>query len=213
MSEPLPEPVERADDPAPADAEVQAEAALGRPSVGRRLAVLAFGVVLIVGLVWAIESNAILDLRSRQEARLGGAALRVGAPAPDFRLLDLAGKEVRLSDFRGSRVLVNFWATWCPPCRAEMADLDAVARQGRDTGVVVLAVDQEEDPDDVRRFVSTLGLSSLTVVLDEDGRVGATYRATGLPTSFFVDEQGVLRDIAVGPLSRSAATNRLERLR
>jgi peroxiredoxin len=170
-------------------------------------------VLVTVLLLWLIESNAILNARASQEARLGGSALSVGAPAPDFRLLDQAGAEVRLSDYRGQRVLLNFWATWCPPCRAEMRDLNLVAQEGRRDGTLVVAVDQLESDDAVRQFVGGLGVTDLVVLLDSDGRVGGTYRVTGLPTSFFIDQDGVLRDIAVGPLSQSTAASRLERIR
>jgi peroxiredoxin len=177
------------------------------------LLILAAGVLASVLLLWLIESNAILNARASQDARIGGAALAVGAPAPDFRLLDHAGNEVRLSDYRGQRVLLNFWATWCPPCRAEMRDLDQVAREGKRDGVRVLAVDQLEADDAVQQFVAGLGVADLTVLLDSDGRVGSTYRVTGLPTSFFIDQDGLLKDIAVGPLSRSTAASRLESIR
>jgi len=182
-------------------------------SPGARILILAAGVLVIVGLLWLIESNALLQMRAAQEARVGGGALRIGAPAPDFRLLRLDGAEARLSDYRGQRVLINFWATWCPPCRAEMRDLDQVAVTGRKSGVVVLGVDQLEDSDRVRTFVDGLGITGIVVLLDTDGRVSSTYRVNGLPSSFFVDEDGVLRDIAVGPLSVSTATARLERIR
>ncbi len=184
-----------------------------RPSPGHRLAILAFGVVAIIGLLWLIESNALLDVRATQEARLGPDALRIGAAAPDFRLVRLDGSEVRLSDYRGQRVLVNFWATWCPPCRAEMRDLDQVAQSGKTSGSVVLGVDQLETDTQVRTFIEGLGITDIVVLLDSEGRVSSTYRVNGLPSSFFVDADGVLRDIAVGALSQSTATYRLDRIR
>ncbi len=121
--------------------------------------------------------------------------------APDFTLKDLEGNVVSLSDFRGQAVLINFWATWCPPCRFEMPAIEEVYRKYRTQGFQVLAVDIQEPPDAVQRFVEQLGLT-FTVLLDEDGSVAQQYWVRGIPTSFFVNRQGAIIAARVGAMSR-----------
>ncbi|MBM2827217.1 MAG: cytochrome biosis protein [Dehalococcoidia bacterium] len=128
--------------------------------------------------------------------------IRIGSKAPDFALSDLDGKEVRLSDFRGRPVMLNFWATWCGPCRVEMPHMQEAQRElGEKTGFVVLAVNLGEDAKTARRFLEENGFE-FTAVLDRDSSVARDrYKIIGLPTSFFIDREGVIRDIQVGPLA------------
>ncbi len=124
----------------------------------------------------------------------------VGALAPDFTLPNLAGDEITLSDLRGQAVLINFWATWCPPCRLEMPAIEQTYRKYREQGFVVLAVDLEEPKDRVQGFVDELGLT-FPVLLDESGTVSRRYRVLAIPTSFFVNRQGVIIAIWRGAMS------------
>lgn len=134
-------------------------------------------------------------------SRLGSAdiieapvGLRVGDLAPDFVSETLDGETIALSDFRGQVVLLNFWATWCGPCREEMADFESIYRQRRDAGLVVLAVNAYESPTQVRAFVDEFGLS-FPVVLDPTGAINSElYRSAivGYPTSLLIDRQGVI---------------------
>ncbi|MGB9722676.1 MAG: peroxiredoxin family protein [Chloroflexia bacterium] len=119
-----------------------------------------------------------------------GAARR-GQEAPDFALPALTGETLRLSDFRGRPVLVNFWNSWCPPCRTEMPELQRVHEALGDR-VVILAVNllyPEDRPEDVRAFAQEQGLT-FPILLDSDGRVTVDYRVASLPTSFFIDGRG-----------------------
>jgi peroxiredoxin len=120
--------------------------------------------------------------------------------APDFTLQTPAGEEVRLSDYRGQVVLLNTWATWCPPCRAEMPDLEAYYQQHQVDGFVVLAVNSQENPDTVAAF---LGEHDFTfpVLLDPEGEVMKEYGVLGLPTSFFIDRDGIMRGVWSGQLT------------
>lgn len=120
--------------------------------------------------------------------------------APDFTLRTVEGDIVKLSDYRGQVVLFNTWATWCPPCRAEMPDLEAYYREHRDDGFVVLAVNSQESASTVAKFVETQGFT-FPVLLDPDGKVMSRYAVRGLPTSFVIDRDGMVRGVWSGQLS------------
>ena len=125
---------------------------------------------------------------------------RVGKPAPDFSLKTIDGKVINLLDFRGKPVLINLWATWCPPCRDEMPGIQAAYEKYADKGLVVLAIDftiQDHLPE-VEAFIKELKLT-FPILLDETGDVSAgLYGMVGLPTSYFIDPQGILQRIQIG---------------
>lgn len=122
-----------------------------------------------------------------------------GYLAPDFAFEDLDGNLVRLSDFRGTPVLLNFWATWCPPCRKEVPDLQAFHEQYGDK-VVLLGIDWSEEKEEVKSFLQRYD-ATYTSLIDKDGKFFVLYRLVGLPTSFWVDEQGVIRGMWLGAMS------------
>lgn len=128
---------------------------------------------------------------------------KVGQAAPDLTLARLDGGQVRLSELRGKVVLLNFWSTTCPPCRAEMPDLDSVYAEVKDKGGVVLAIDQREAPDTVSRFVAELRLT-FPVGIDSDGSLFSLYGVQFLPTSFVVDKNGIIRYMKVGQMEKEA---------
>jgi peroxiredoxin len=125
---------------------------------------------------------------------------RVGQQAPDFSLVDLDGNPVSLSDFRGKVVLINFWATWCPPCRQEMPAIEALHQEYKDRDVVVIGIDTYESPDKVRRFVQEGGYN-WTFAIDTTGLVSRDYRIVAVPSSFFVDRNGIVRAAIIGPMT------------
>ncbi len=133
------------------------------------------------------------------------------ALAPDFTLVALDGGAVRMVDLRGKVVLLNFWATWCPPCKAEMPDLDALHRTyGESQGLIVLGVNLQEDPGTVAPFVHEHDLS-FPILLDADGHVTSDlYHVRPLPTSFIIDRQGHIRDVWNGQIAREAMLTRLK---
>ena len=123
----------------------------------------------------------------------------VGKPAPDFTLTSLDGNKVTLSQLKGKPVLINFWATWCPPCRLEMPALQKVYQESSANGFMLLMVNQQEDSVTVQNFLKQNNYS-LPVLLDLNGRVSDMYQVTGIPTSVFIDSQGVVQDIHVGTM-------------
>lgn len=123
-------------------------------------------------------------------------APEVGALAPSFTLANTYGNNVTLEDYRGQVVLINFWATWCPPCRQEMPSIhDRYQQYGGD--LVVLAVDYAEPAEQVAAFQEQLGLT-FDVLLDSQGKVSDQYRIQGYPTSVFVNEFGVIEIVHIG---------------
>ena len=129
------------------------------------------------------------------------SAPEIGHMAPDFTLIDLDGNQLTLSDLRGKTVFLNFWATWCPPCRAEMSEIEAISQKYKDAGVAVFVIDLREPESDVLRFVQEGGYS-WSFVIDRTGEVGKTYGVTLIPTSFFLDKEGVIRAVNIGAITR-----------
>ena len=132
-------------------------------------------------------------------------------PAPDFTLTNLDGTNIALSDLKGQVLLLNVWATWCPPCRVEMPTIQAAYEQYHDQGFTVVAVNLQEDPSPVAAFMRDYQLT-FPVLLDSDGQVSRIYQAFSLPSSFFVDRQGVIRAVYHGPMPRSIIAGTLEQL-
>ncbi len=131
-----------------------------------------------------------------------GRGVRLGQPAPDFTLRDLSGNPHTLSDHRGRVVVINFWATWCPPCRVEMPALQDTYETYRDQGVVVLAVNltQVDELDAIEPYRQELGLT-FPILLDSASEVSnGLYRVLGIPTSVFVDRDGVVQEVFVGAI-------------
>ncbi|WP_130860286.1 redoxin domain-containing protein [Gracilibacillus phocaeensis] len=126
--------------------------------------------------------------------------LEVGNLAPDFQLATLSGETVALSDYRGSKVMLNFWATWCPPCRVEMPDME---KFHQDTEIEILAVnltETEPNTKQVQQFVNEYGLS-FPILLDEVIEVANTYAIQPIPTSFMIDSEGIIQFKTFGPLT------------
>lgn len=159
-----------------------------KPSGARRLVITLAAVAILAlafGVVWL------------QSAKY--EPLTVGMAAPDFTLPDLGGKNQKLSDYRGKVVFLNFWATWCKPCKDEMPAMQASYDKLRDQGLVVLAVNELEDTEKVIEHVRKHG-HTFPVVMDHDNVVANRYGVVGLPASFIVDRQGIVREQIMGSL-------------
>ncbi len=137
-----------------------------------------------------------------------------GFPAPDFTLLTPDGEQVSLADLHGQPVIINLWASWCPPCRAEMPALQSVYEAYQDQGLVILALNatNQDSLQAALEFTRDLGLE-IPILLDPDGRVSSLYQLRSLPTTFFVDPEGVIRDVVIGgPMAEALLRVRVEQL-
>jgi cytochrome c biogenesis protein CcmG, thiol:disulfide interchange protein DsbE len=170
---------------------------------------------LVAGAVWTLDASGSAasgsDFIRLPGASGSGVTPRVGEPAPEFALEGLGGVPLALGDLRGRPVIVNFWASWCPPCRAELPDLDAAVRQHGDSGLAVVAINLDEEREAVRRYAAPLDLT-LVIGLDRGGRVSALYNVVALPTSFFVDRQGIVRDLNLGALTAVGLQSKVARI-
>ncbi len=176
---------------------------------------IALAATLVVSVLWIAATRVRADLPvalpGERAAISTTPAPQENHPAPDFTLVDLAGSPVQLSALRGQVVLINVWATWCPPCRAEMPMIQAAYDQYRERGFSVLAINLREDPRTVAAYMQQGGLT-FPALLDSDGVVSNTYQARVLPSSFFVDKAGVVRAVYRGPLARSVIAGTVEQL-
>ncbi len=143
-----------------------------------------------------------------QQELSGVIGVKVGNIPPDFALVDLDGNTVTLSHLRGKTVVMNFWATWCPPCRAEMPALEALYQEYKDRDVLVLGVDVRESPDKVRPFIQKYGYSWI-FVQDVSGAVSRTYGIRAIPTTFFIGKEGLIREVSIGAMSKDVMEAKL----
>ncbi len=168
-------------------------------------------VSLTAGVLWTVASR----VPSAVGAPLSASpSPREGSLAPNFTLDTLDGTKVTLSELRGKIVLINLWATWCPPCRAEMPALENAYKQYKDSGVVVLGlnVTNQDSEKDIPPFVDEFGLT-FPILLDRDGSVSALYQLKGLPTTYFVNREGIIRTVVVGgPMNETFIRSKIEAL-
>lgn len=126
---------------------------------------------------------------------IGG--LKMGAKAPDFTLETLEGKQVSLSDYKGKKVMLNFWATWCPPCKKEMPDMEKYSNQaGEDVVILAVNIDPEND---VQAFINENGIT-FDIPLDSQSAkrpVNEQYKVMAIPTTYFIDSDGIIRNKVV----------------
>lgn len=162
---------------------------------------IALAVILIVAavgmLLWLGWQTA-----DQQAASVGQGLVRQGQPAPDFSLPALSGETVRLNDLKGQVVLVNLWATWCPPCKAEMPVIDAFYKAHQAAGFTTLMVNMQEDGTTVSDFIKANGLS-FPVLLDGQGELMNLYGVRGLPATFILDRNGQVRYIQSGAITEA----------
>ena len=169
------------------------------------------GVMTVAWLFMGGGLESLTSLTGPSGATTSGGSADVGQRAPELRLPLAGGGEVSLAQYRGQVVLVNFWATWCGPCRAEMPAIERAYQAHGPHGFAVLAVDVQERDAEVLAFLREVGVTFPSAI-DPNGEATRTWRAVGLPTSFLIDRQGVIRDVRVGPYTDEMLEERLSRL-
>lgn len=137
---------------------------------------------IVLFLAFALVSSAV-----------AADTLSVGTTAPDFTLNSLKGEEIHLKQLRDRTVFLNFWATWCAPCRKELPELERFYRTYKDSGLVVLAVNVDQQRSNVENFLVEAKIDSLIVLLDPAAKAVGLYNPQGMPASFLIDRQGVIR--------------------
>lgn len=120
--------------------------------------------------------------------------------AIDFKLKDLNGNDVSLNDFKGKNVLLNFWATWCPPCKAEMPDMEKFYQENKNSDLVILAVNLGEDKQTVKSFIDK-NKYNFNILLDSDQDVAIKYNIVSIPTSFFIDKESNIVSRKIGAMT------------
>jgi peroxiredoxin len=148
----------------------------------------------------AIASIVLVPLFRSQGTHPSGPQSLVGQRAPVFDLRDDRGRVVSLAQYRGRVVVMNLWASWCPPCRAEMPDLQTVAAQYATRGVTIVGVNQGESPQRAAAFARSLGIE-FPIWIDDEQRYGRVYAALGLPTTIVIDRVGNVVRGFDGPLT------------
>jgi peroxiredoxin len=140
-----------------------------------------------------------IQLRAHEDPWKGLSVIRLpDRYPPDFTLPTLDGGSITLSHLKGKVVLINFWTTWCPPCREEMPSLERLYRHFKYEDFTLLAVDIMENPETVKRFARDYNLS-FPILLDKQGEVSAKYAANAIPTTYIIDKQGKAVGKAIGP--------------
>ena len=155
--------------------------------------------VLFTALVLSFFALMAFGLASRSPVTGRSGETRVGKPAPEFSIPLLGGGEFRSADHRGSPMIINFWASWCPPCRQESPGFERVWQKYQDQGIQIVGVDIQDTEEDALGYVREFGLS-FPNGRDTDGKITVEYGVIGLPVTFFISADGVVEGRWVGAL-------------
>jgi thiol-disulfide isomerase/thioredoxin len=203
-------PAPTAPDAKPTDSKA---AKIGRFLVGSIFGVI-FMVFCFVTLSVALRGPDTIKVNgSETKAGLIGEApkdrLKIGDPAPDFALAQLGGDPVQLSKLRGKVVFINFWATWCDPCREEMPDIQRIYQKYKNQDVVVLAVNVRENADAAKSYFKTNNLT-MPVLLDTTGAVPGGFRVTRYPETYIIDRQGRVGEFSIGAFNYATMEQKIQ---
>jgi peroxiredoxin len=176
----------------------------------RNQRIILYILLLIAGGAWILLSANPISPAGGNNA----SAPQAGFKAPDFTLKTPSGQTYTLSELKGRAILVNLWATWCPPCRAEMQTIEKIYQEYKAQGLMVLGVNMtyQDDPFSVVPFMKEFGLT-FPVLLDETGDMAHVYQLRSLPSSYFIDRSGVIAKIVIGgPMSEALLRTIIEEI-
>lgn len=152
--------------------------------------------MLTVAIVQAMDKKSTAP-ETTDQTTTAQDGLKIGAKAPDFQLTTLTGETVKLSDFKGKKIMLNFWATWCPPCKAEMPEMEKFSKQ-TPKDLVILAVNIDPQ-NDVKGFADKNGIT-FPILLDKTN-VNETYQILSIPTTYFINSNGVIQNKYTGSMT------------
>lgn len=155
--------------------------------------------LLTVAIVQAMDKNTQTQKSNDQTSTTQTNGLKIGTKAPDFELKTLTGETIRLSSFKGKKVMLNFWATWCPPCKAEMPEMEKFYKQGN-KDLVILAVNIDPQ-NDVKGFAKKDDIT-FPILLDTDNQVNSMYQILSIPTTYFIDRNGIIQNKFTGSMTQ-----------
>lgn len=159
------------------------------------------------------NSNASSEENNTNNGLSGSNASEIlKVKAMDFKLKDLSGKEVSLSDYKGKKVFLNFWASWCPPCKQEMPEMEKLYQETKDSDIVILAVNLGDDKATVDEFI-TNNKYNFKVLLDTDTTVAGNYGIVSIPTSYFIDKDGNIVNKHIGSMTIEDMKNYINNLK
>jgi thiol-disulfide isomerase/thioredoxin len=163
-------------------------------TTSQKAAVLGLGLLIIGALTAYVEAGGPEEIRrSMVEDIAALEAETADRPAPDWTLTTNDGRQLSLQDLRGKVVFLNFWASWCPPCREEMPSMENLARKYQDRDLVMVAISQDTDPEQMRGFLNRFmpdGRYTMQIPLDPEGKISRAYGTQLLPETYIIDRQG-----------------------
>jgi cytochrome c biogenesis protein CcmG, thiol:disulfide interchange protein DsbE len=166
--------------------------------------------ILLAAAGWIVFSFYFITIPSQMNI----SAPKEGFLAPNFDLEGIDGSKIQLEELRGSPIVINFWASWCPPCRAEMPALQRVTEKYNDQNLHVLAVNltDRDNISSVEKFIKSYGLT-FPVLFDRTGGTASAYRIKALPTTYFINENGIISDIIIGgPMTEPLIQSKIEKM-
>ncbi|WP_349305588.1 TlpA disulfide reductase family protein [Bacillus sp. FJAT-49736] len=176
-------------------------------------AILIIAVLIIVINIWrpsflndlTNKKTAMAETSNTKGLSSNSKSVQEGAEAPDFVLSTLDGKTAKLSDYRGQKIILNFWASWCPPCKAEMPYMQKFYEKNKSKNITIVSVNltsMDRGTSLVQSFISKNNIT-FPVLLDKNGDIGKTYQAVAIPTSYIIDQNGIIRKKIIGPMDEA----------
>ncbi|MDN4523338.1 redoxin domain-containing protein [Fictibacillus fluitans] len=158
------------------------------------------------------ETESVQQVEDQPVTSSGKTGINEGDTAPDFQLSSLSGKPIKLTDYRGKKVVINLWASWCPPCKAEMPHMQAFyeEQERKDTEIIAVNLTKlEKDVNAPKQFVKENDLT-FPIAMDDEGKAGEMYQAFSIPTSYIINKKGVIMKKVVGPMSKEFLQKTME---